>query len=292
MYNEDCAEMVARLKKMCHDIDGLQYEILIGDDCSTDKAIAEANREVGLWSHCRLIERKENGGAGATRNHLVRESRYNRLLFLDCDMEIPKPDFISLYLDNASEGTVVNGGIEIAEPRHDKKTHNLRYLYESKAAPMHTAEQRAKSPYKSFRSTNFLAPRKVMLEHPFFEPMRRYEDVYFGKTLKESGVRIRHIDNPLILVNFDSNESYIRKVEKDMATLARYSRELRGYSPMLTAYTTVTHWLPACLIRLWHTIFGRLIRSNLTGSHPILKLLNIYKMGYFACQKNLLTNKE
>ncbi len=279
VYNQVCVEMVERLDELCQKADGLEYEIIVADDCSSDKETVETNRSIGKFPHCRLIEKKENGGAGATRNVLARESRYGWLLFLDCDMRLPDERFIERYLECENEA-VINGGIRIEGGEAER--HCLRFLYETKAAPMHTAEQRQLRPYKSFRSTNFLVARQVMLDNPFHEPMKRYEDVFFGKTLKQRGVKIRHIDNPVVMSHFDTNSEYIAKVEKDMTMLHRFRRELKGYSPLLTAVDTLRHWVvPIWAMRLFHKIFGRMIRRNLTGGRPKLALLNIYKVGFF-----------
>ncbi len=303
VYNEDCTAMVARLMELCRGIDGLKYEIIVADDKSTDNTMTATNRSINGLDGCRFIEKDTNGGAGATRNFLVKESKYDWLLFLDCDMLIANDNFIINYLECAERhpDAVINGGISIAACSNDGEMqgndngmrpnatetlrHNLRYLYESKAAPRHTAVERNKRPYQSFRSTNFMAPRRVMVECPFYEPMRRYEDVFFGKTLRQQGVKILHIDNPLVMHHFDSNETYINKVDKDMETLSQYRKELKGYSPLLTGVETLSHRIPLCMLRLWHRLFGGLIRRNLTGRRPHLKLLNVYKVGKFLTTK-------
>lgn len=281
--------MVAQLDELCRKTEGLQYEIIVADDGSSDKTAIEANRCINDFEHCRFIERETNEGAGATRNFLTRESQYNWLLFVDCDMVVPNEHFISRYLECNAEA-VINGGIAI---EGNMQRNNLRFLYEKKAESKHTAAQRTLQPYKSFRSTNFLAPREVMLCNPFYGPMKRYEDVYFGKILKQRKVEILHIDNPLMMIDFDTNAEYINKVEKDMATLHRFRRELKGYSPLLTAVDTLKHWVvPIWLWRLFHRLFGGIIRQNLTSGRPFLCLLNTYKMGYFLCIRDKAIRKR
>ncbi len=292
VFNQDCMPMVERLTEMCSAVDGLAYEIIVGDDCSTDEVLKTRNQEIKRLSHCRYEERSINGGAGATRNFLVGKSRYEWLLFLDCDMELPDDRFILNYLERP-ETTVINGGIRIESnkesgmPEGTEYDNNLRYLYEHKESPNHTAEARSRNPHKSFRSTNFLAARKVMQENPFYEPMRRYEDVYFGRILCERNIDITHIDNPVVITRFDTNEEYILKVEKDMTMLAAFQKELTGYSPLLSAATTMRKWVvPAWMMHLFHNIFGKSIRNNLVSDKPNLSLLNIYKLGFFLVTVN------
>ncbi len=283
VYNQVCVPMVAHLVSLCSKIEGLKYEILVADDNSTDKAIVEQNRSINLFAYCRLIECEQNNGAGATRNLLAQNSKFAWLLFIDCDVELPDENFIRKYLECTSEA-VINGGIAI--PENHELRRNLRYMYEKKNEKRHTADKRSKHPHKAFRSTNFLTPREIIIKHPFFEPMKRYEDVYWGKTLCDNNLNVIHIDNHVIITRFDTNVEYIEKVEKDISMLRQFQTELHGYSPLLSAAKSMQRWrVPLWLCRAWHTAFGRITRNNLCGKHPWLPLLNIYKLGCLASDK-------
>ena len=280
-YNSFCVQMVQRLQQLCERINhdsptNFRYEIIVADDASPDKTIVEKNREINHISHCCYIIKEQNTGSAATRNFLADRSSYNWLLFLDSDMEIPGMDFIIKYLpyDNFD---VVNGGIAIGG---QPKNNNLRYIYEKHAEPLHTADKANNSPYKEFRSTNFIIRRSCISNCHFDERFTKsgYEDVHFGIQLSKMQASIIHINNPLIMNDFENNPDYLLKYERNLRTLYQFSDELRGYSPLIDMADRAPH-IP---IRLWHFLFGRLERSILIGQHPRLMVFNLYRLGYFV----------
>ncbi len=278
VYNQACGKLVARLRQLCDAVPWLEYEIIVADDASTDREKQAQNSLVNDMPNCRFVVKEQNEGAGATRNFLVKSSRHARLLFLDCDVALPD-DFIVAYLQ-APPADVVNGGLDFLPPANGD-LHNLRYLYEKREAPKHTAQARSRHPFASFRSTNFMARREVMLACPFDENLKRYEDVLFGKHLMQKDFEIVHIDNPVMIDDYDDNPSYLRKVEKDMDNLFLYQDEFIGFSPLLTAAQKVDKFCLSGLARIFHRLFAPLLRKNLSGSSPCLALLNVYKLSYF-----------
>ncbi len=282
VYNEACVDIVRRLADMCEKEQArrreFRYEILVADDASSDKLTIEQNRLINTLVNCSFIEKEHNTGSAATRNFLAQKSQYRWLLFLDCDMRIVCDDFLVRYLDCES-ADVVNGGICINQ---DDK-HNLRCLYETYCAPMHHPSKRNERPYQCFRSTNFMIERSVMLAHPFDERFKKsgYEDVMFGKTLKENHICIVHIDNPTMMVDFESNARYVEKIERSLHTLYTFREELRGYSRLLTFVNGIHIHFVLTLFRCWHSLFGALERRILCGKHPVLAVFNLYRLGYY-----------
>ncbi|SFW35000.1 Glycosyltransferase involved in cell wall bisynthesis [Prevotellaceae bacterium HUN156] len=279
-YNSICTQNVIRLQHLCERIahdqpEGFAYEIIVADDASPNRDTIEKNQEINNIAHCTFIAKEQNTGSASTRNFLADHSHYQWMLFLDSDMEIPGMDFIMRYLpyDNYD---VVNGGIRTGGTA-DKS--NLRYLYEKHAEPMHTIDKANANPYREFRSTNFIIKRTCMEQCRFDERFKKsgYEDVHFGKKLAEQKASIIHINNPLIMNSYENNADYMAKYERNLTTLFQFRNELRGYSPLIKYADRLPH-LP---IRLWHWLFGRLERRVLTGSHPNLFMLNLYKLGYF-----------
>jgi glycosyltransferase involved in cell wall biosynthesis len=262
---------------------GIAYEILVADDASPQKDTIRMNRAINELPHCLYIVKETNTGSAATRNYLGARSRYHWLLFLDCDITIPDEHFLERYVADEHEG-VVNGGISIIDD--DSLRHNLRYLYEKDAEPAHSAERRQADRYHEFRSTNFMIEREVFEACPFDERFTRsgYEDVLFGKMLKQQKVSVTHIDNPVMMTEFEPNPAYVTKIERSMRTLYTFRDELRGYSRILTFDKGIHIGAVRGLIRLWHRIFGAMERRNLCGERPCLKLFNIYRMGYYLTQ--------
>ena len=280
-FNDDCLQQVEELQRAAMQIDGLRFEILVSDDASTDPEVVKSNTKIDTLEHCRLLRHDTNLGRAANRNFLVREAQYNWLLFLDCNVKTNLKSFLQNYLQFELADLVI-GGVGV-EDDPDLAVHNLRYMYEKKIQPKHDATHRQKHPYQSFRTTNFMARRSVMLDHPFDETLKGYgyEDVLFGKRLSEKGMNIRHIDNPVVMTHFESNEKYVAKIEEAMRTLYGLRDQLTGYSPLLSTANRLRKWHLSKLFLFFFQQLSERVRKNLTGETPSIKWLNLYKLGYF-----------
>lgn len=275
-YNDRCDNLVESLQQQASTL-GVNYEIIVADDGSTDAGVLSANRSINQLPCCRVIECGENRGRAAIRNFLAQQARYPWLLFLDCDVAVDRQHFLHDYAVSEG-GDVIDGGVSIT--KDDTLLHtNLRYRYELKAAPHHSAQQRSLHPYRCFRTTNFMIARSIVLSHPFDERFHSYgyEDVIFGKTLQHHQVSIQHIDNPVVLQNFESNDRFISKTEESLRTLYQFQDELQGYSGLLD----LANRLPRSLVRYLHRHFRLWERRLLTRNHPSLLLFNLYRLGYF-----------
>lgn len=287
VYNEVCTALVTRLGSLCERRrrrhPSFMYEIIVADDASSIRACVEANKVINVLRNCRFIAKDTNTGSAATRNFLARESCYRWLLFLDCDMQIGSDDFIDRYAENDNIG-VVNGGIAVGRGPEG----NLRFLYEKREEKRHTAELREQQPYRSFRSTNFLIERSLMLRCPFDERFKKsgYEDVSLGKKLRNERIPIYHIDNPTLMVAFEDNPTYMDKIDRSLQTLYTFRNDLRGYSRMLNIVRGIhvpgVHWA----IRLFHRLFGSLERRHLCGNRPSLRVFDLYRLGYYLNQED------
>ena len=278
-YNGDCRQLVTELSSQAEAISGLSYEIIVADDGSTDLTMVERSREVEQLPHCRFMARTQNAGRAAIRNFLAQQATHPWLLFLDCDMSIISSHFLLNYLEQ--EGDVVYGGYHI---RHDSASPScLRYIYELQCQQQHTTEQRRKQPYQHFHTSNFMVSRKVMLAHSFDEQFRQYgyEDVLFGRRLREAGIAINHQEIPVGFLHFESNASFVSKTEEGLRTLHDHRQQLRGYSKLLTFVDGIHLGAVRWLIRLWHRLCGPLERRNLCGRRPSLRIFKIYKLGYY-----------
>ena len=280
-FNDDCASQVIGLQRLASSTKGLSFEILVSDDASTNQEVVQRNAQINVLEHCRLFRQTKNMGRAANRNFLVRQANYEWLLFLDCNVGIPNESYLKNYL-LADKADVVNGGVSI-DHNEQLSSHNLRYKYEQKIAPHHTAQQRQLHPYQSFRTTNFMARREMMLAHPFDENITGYgyEDVLFGKRLHDAKISIQHIENPVIITQFETNEKYVRKLEEAMQTLHDLQNELTGYSPLLSTVNRLKKMGTLPLVKSTFRKTSQKMRQNLTGDNPRISWLNPYKLGYF-----------
>lgn len=279
--NRACAELVRTLQAQAEDIDGLRYEIVVADDASTCPDTRSENREIRKWDGCRLIELPENVGRARIRNLLAREAQHDALLFLDSDVLVTADTFVRRYLDCA-EARVAYGGVAQA-PSAELLRSNLRYRYELACAPDHTAQRRRLAPFQSFRTTNFLVRRDVMLGLPFDERFMHYgyEDVLFGKRLREAGIDIMHIENPVVMDDYEENADFLRKTDEALDTLHHFRADLRGYSALLSAADRLHRCgLDGLAARLFAWAEPSL-RRRLLGEKPSVRLYQLYRLGRY-----------
>ena len=281
VFNTVCVQLVSDIRQQALDAD-ITFEVIVADDGSTDPKTIEANQAINAMERCRYVCMGQNRGRAAIRNYLAREARYPWLLFIDSHMSVVSPQYLQDYLD--AEGEVVYGGYIVGQG----DASSLRYRYEKDCEPQHRATERRKRPYQHFHTCNFAVSRDVMLAYPFDERFRRYgyEDVLFGKRLKQGGISITHIENPLGFNTFEPNQQFLRKTEEALTTLHDFRDDLRGYSQMLTLTEGIHVGFVKSLIRLWHRLAGPMERRNLCGRHPNLTVFKLYKIGYYLSIKN------
>ncbi len=280
-YNNECTALVKALRAQAERLPDTECEILVADDGSTDQATVEANRCINSMAGCRYIERTQNVGRAIIRNFLAQEAKHEWLLFIDSNMEVTSPDYLSRYLDCAG-CDVVYGGYRIKTGQKALR-HNLRYIFETAGTQNGNTSLRQANPYGDFHTSNFLIRRSIMLAHPFDERFTSYgyEDVLFGKVLKESGIPILHIDNPLGYDNFTDNASFTDKTEEACRTLYRFRNELRGYVRLLDLAERLRSWHLHAVCRKLYSLFGASLRRRLTGGKPGILLFNTYKLLYY-----------
>lgn len=294
-YNNVCVSLVQVLQRQADALRGkldkpFRYEIIVADDCSTDAACIDANRVIGDMLHCRYLRMEQNVGRAQIRNVLISESRGDYVLLIDSDLFLCDDNYLYKYATSTADvvygGTCIGGeGFAMVdnEANTENLKGNLRYIYEKKAEPSHRAAFRQLRPNQEISVCNLYARRDIMKAHPFDSRFKAYgyEDVLFGKRLAESGIEVTHIDNPVLINEFEPNSVFVKKTEEAILTLCRFEQDLEGYSNLKTKVTTLGRYIPLSLFRLWHRIMKNKEKRNLTGSKPSLLLFKLYKLGFF-----------
>lgn len=294
-YNNVCVSLVQALQRQADALRGkldkpFRYEIIVADDGSTDAACIDANRVIGDMLHCRYLRMEQNVGRAQIRNVLISESRGDYVLLIDSDLFLCDDNYLYKYATSTAD--VVYGGTRIGgeglamvdnEANTENLKGNLRYIYEKKAEPSHRAAFRQLRPNQEISVCNLYARRDIMEAHPFDSRFKAYgyEDVLFGKRLAESGIEVTHIDNPVLINEFEPNSVFVKKTEEAILTLCRFEQDLEGYSNLKAKVTTLGRYIPLSLFRLWHRIMKNKEKRNLTGSKPSLLLFKLYKLGFF-----------
>ena len=280
-YNNVCVELVRSLQAQAAALFNFEYEILVADDGSTDNATIERNQIINEFSQCRYIVRKHNVGRAAIRNFLAKEAKHTWLLFIDSDLHISNPLFIQNYI--LSEGVVVVGGLKIGG-NPQIWADNLRYRYEKACEIKHNYLHRIKKEDREFRTTNFLISKQVIEECPFDENFKcyGYEDVLLGKCIADKGYHVTHIDNPILLDEYEDNYHFLLKTEEACRTLYLFRKELKGYSKLI-AYQDKLNRIPffSYILKKVYPLCCLHIKARLMGKKPNVKLYNIYKLLYY-----------
>lgn len=296
-YNHICTELVESLQAQASSLPNLEYEILVADDGSTDEYTIEENRIINQLDNCRYIERETNVGRAAIRNFLAKEAKYPWLLFIDSNMDVILSEYLSNYLNQIKENNadfedsihikygVIYGGYQIKRDDETKERlkNNLRYIFESRGTQNGDYRERQANPYRDFHTSNFIVQRSIILKHPLDERFYHYgyEDVLWGKTLKDNHILIKHIDNPLGYEHFIGNMSFVSKTEESLRTLYQFREEFEGYSKIIDYAQRLKRWHLSHLCQKLFPLFSLPIKARLTGNKPSILWFNIYKLLYY-----------
>ena len=286
VYNKDCSLQIKRLCQLARALTekGVEVEVVVMEDGSTYEASLRSNAKACAASPlCRHIINKENVGRARVRNRLMCVARGEWLLFQDTGLQVAD-DFFERFAAALSEhpsARVVCGGLRFREVC----PHSLRYCYETATASRRDVAMRRKDPYASMLFSCMLLHRSVAERIHIDERFMTYgyEDVMFGKQLREAHVEVWHIDNPVIDEIDESDEAYVRKTEEAMHTLYAFRDELKSEVRLLQVFEKLRKYVPLSMIVGLHRLFGGLIRRNLAGGNPWWRLFNVYKLGYYAC---------
>lgn len=296
-YNHICTELVESLQAQASSLPNLEYEILVADDGSTDEYTIEENRIINQLDNCRYIERETNVGRAAIRNFLAQQAKHPWLLFIDSNMDVILSEYLSNYLNQIKENNadfedsihikygVIYGGYQIKRDDETKERlkNNLRYIFESRCTQNGDYRERQANPYRDFHTSNFIVQRSIILKYPFDERFYHYgyEDVLWGKTLKDNHILIKHIGNPLEYDHFIGNMSFVSKTEESLRTLYQFREELEGYSKIIDYVQRLKRWHLSHLCQKLFPLFSLPIKARLTGNKPSILWFNIYKLLYY-----------
>ena len=278
-YNCTCVALVRALQAQCV-ATGIDFEILVADDASTDKSCIVTNRAIEALEGVRYIVRNVNVGRSAIRNFLVNEASKEWLLFIDGDLSLDNPQLIRNYLD--ADGDVIVGGLKIGGDENVWKS-NLRYRYERASEEQINAINRAKRPYQHL-STNFMVRKTLTGDHPYNTNFKRYgyEDVLLGKDFQRKKLKVRHIDNAVLFDSFEPNDVFIAKTEESLRTLYHFKSELNGYSKLLAMAEKINRLHCVGAVSFLYKLTNKPIKRQLQSNNPSVFLFNIYKLMYYC----------
>ena len=282
IFNQNVVRLVNTLNDQCIAAN-LEYQIICGDDCS-DTAFKDQNQEISSLLGVNYIEFTENVGRSKLRNKLARLARYEYLLFIDCDSLVYTKNFIAKYLKSIEKGELcVYGGRRYAymPPDSNKRLH-WQYGSEREALPL---RKRQKDIWLNFQSNNFLIRADWFSKIQFDESISGYgyEDLVFSEKLKETGIRVRHIENMVIHEGLDEDGAFMNKTEKAMSNLAQlYQQKKIQSTRLIESYNLLQYIISDEKFSSFGFYCLGKVMDSLQNRRPSIFYFNLWKLCRFA----------
>lgn len=288
IYNFDVTSLVKELYKQSLLLK-VPSEIILIDDCS-ENYIKKINESV--CNKHTYIELDKNIGRASIRNRFIKYSKFENLLFLDCDSIIFLNDFLSNYLNEIIKKPfkVIYGG-RIYKSDAPKRNKRLRWAYGQKRESKNWQE-RSKQANKSFMTNNFLVTKTVFSETRFDERIFNYghEDTLYGFELKKKNISICHINNPILNGDLENNIDYINNTEKAVVNLVKILNDLRFDKDFIEDVNLLRVYFKLYKFRKIiagsFSVFKPLIKYLLSSGFANIYMFDLYKLGFLAVKIN------
>ncbi|MDY3547815.1 glycosyltransferase family 2 protein [Riemerella anatipestifer] len=290
IYNTEVTTLVTALKSEIK-TNHLNAEIVLIDDAS-DEHYRELNKPLETVVDT-MVWLPENVGRARIRNLFLKHTKGQYLLFLDGDGEIISNQFIQNYqkfITENKDAKVVYGGRYIRKEEPSVERHlRWKFANERENLPLF---QREKNKHLSFQTNNFLIESETFSRCLFDEQLTGYgyEDLVFAKDLKDKGVNVFHIDNPILNIDLETNEVYLKKVEdsiNNLHFLLKNSSKRVEDIKLIKAYYLVNKLkLNSILSRLFSSFGKEFLREKLLSGKVSLRYLDVYKLGLLLEKTN------
>src|SRR5690554_1933961 len=283
-YNYDVFPLVENLFNQCQK-EGIEYEVLVLDDCSTEEIIIEKNSGIQTFQNVFLFRNENNLGRTQTRKLLAEKAKYNWLLFLDADVIPAQENFISEYT-KALDGkhNVVFGGYSYTDFNSDFST-ILRWKYGTEREQA-LASERNKKPYAYVFSGNTLIDKTTFLENNFDENENIYGmDIYFSYNLFRNNVTVLHIDNPIIHLGLEQNEVFFDKALESVKSRRIFladKNEIKKINPLLKHYNRLKSFRLTKVVSVLFRISEPYLKKRVLSKRPNLLCFDLYRLGYIC----------
>ena len=281
VYNQKVERLVSDLVAQSQYLQE-EVSIVIMDDASSQ---AFQGQYDNLRMYANIVQLKKNIGRSKIRNAFLQHTSAEYLLFLDCDAEIIRPDFLSKYIDFIrSSSPKLLFGASVYQKETPRIYYRLRWKYGS-IKESKSFQERVNKEKSTLKTNNFIVDRETLEAYPFNELIKGYghEDTLFGFELERNGISISHIDNPVLNAHLDSNTQFLNKTDEGLKNLlhvwqlAEENEQLLERLKILKTYFKFEHSL---LLRIILIGLRRPFRFLLEIGFANLTLFNMYKLAY------------
>ncbi len=289
-FNHNVSKLVEELYTQCIN-ENIEFQIIIFEDGSYAESVKKNSLLIEKFNVKHIVSEK-NVGRSAARNRLAKEAKKGKIIFLDADSRIYHSDFIKTYKQYL-EHKIVSGGRKYL-PEQYQKTNALRYKY-GLLKETKTPKERNKYPNTGFATNNFMIDSEVFEIVQFNESLKNYghEDSLFGYELLKNGIKILHIDNPVVDEDIEENSIFLYKTEEGIKNLILIEKSQITDKEFINEIkiTKIAKRLKKLklifVIRFFNSIFKNKIKRHLlNSSNPNLFLFDFYKLSYYCTLKN------
>jgi glycosyltransferase involved in cell wall biosynthesis len=230
-------------------------EIIVFDDASP-KGEDYGREDLRNTAGITYRELDNNLGRAGIRNAMVQVATRPWVLLMDAD-GWPAASFLETYqatlqgLPAKEASSVIVGGRTYRPSPPEDRVYHLHWHYglQRESRPL---SRRIQEGWLGFQSNNFLAPATLLKRYPFLEDHTGYghEDTYWGQLLHREGVKVLHIDNPVVHLGLEPSSVFLDKQREAVKNL----RTLRQQYPWIrTRLTELVDKWP------WVSVLPRLV---------------------------------
>lgn len=282
VFNRDVRTLVNEIFDQCRKLN-IEFEILVYDDQSKEK-YKEKNRELSSKPGVAYLELSKNLGRAKIRNWLAKNSRYQNVVFLDCDQYIRHKSFVKNYVNEIDQASIVYGGTSYKN-RQPGKAQTLHWTYGRKVEAQ-PSKKRKRSPFLSFRSNNFMIKRDLFLECKFDEKIDTYgyEDTLLALQLEERGEIIKHIDNPIEHAGLEKADVFLNKTNSAIENLP-FLIDKGVKTRLVKFYEKLDSFGLIKLLRVWKKPIMKRVMDSIHSEKPSMIAFQLYKLYLYMEQK-------
>ena len=263
------------------------FEIICIDDHSSD-FFRKINAPIEAMDNIHFISLEKNIGRSKIRNMFIDISKFDKLLFIDCDCSISSKMFLKNYLA-ISNFDVIYGGRKHHPIKPKKSNEKLRWIYGLKVEDQ-SFNFRLKNPYPSFRSNNFLIKKSVFKIIKFDENFMTYghEDTVLALELQKNNIKIHQIDNPVYHEGLEKNADFLLKTKSAIRNLSKIESKKYNISSikLVRTYLKIKKLKLDKFLLLISKNGMTIIEKQLLSRWPSLKLFNLYKLLFYIREQN------
>jgi len=277
-YNTDISTLVYELLRQTEK-ENIPFEIIYCEDASSKNV--ESNEVLTKNSQVIKLINDTNLGRTATRSKLANKAKYLWLLFLDADVTIEKPNFISNYLLCLDKTyPIIMGGTSYSKTKTEHK--ELRWVYGTKREAK-DARQRMQNP-SFIISQNLFIKKDVFLQLNTIQTRRYGLDNLFSYHIHSQGYDVLHINNPIIHLGLELNEVFIKKSLNAIETIDYHERQHSmgsNFTSLQKSYFRLKKNKALFLFKIIVRPFSTKIYNNLLSKKPSLFLFDIYRLNHY-----------